>query len=592
MSKFLNPTKWLIFCLILLLSLWTRFQPYIDDSGKFSVTVKPTDSTVFDEAYFIPQTENYYFNQYYFDIHPPLGKFLFYLGSKIYDGTAPGGLSNKESLDSTQLGNKLDNYKNLLNTEGFRLFPRLFGSMIGPMLFLIVYEIINYKSRSKSYIVPFMASLLGIFEISYIVESRYALLSQILLFFILLTMFFSLKYFYTADKKMQLLWAFLSGITLGLAISTKWFAISTIAFLAILLFAKNYRVYTLRRDELLDLINSKADQFSSKLNINKVRLSLKSWTNTILSVTSKTILQLGSILGISLLIYLSIFAMHFAMIKNWNALPDVNNAEVSDFCPEWVNDLRNNTNTATYWCKLKAYTSIQLRYNKNVPALDFTKPDEIGSSWMTWPIMSRTISYFWSTDGSNEYAFVYLVGNPVIWLISLLSIIISVSILLLKLLNLRNFESKDAVLVGLIVLYFGNWLPYALIERVMYMYHYMPALLIGMILFGYILHFYLMPRINVLQDFVKEHLNEMDDIKSNLKPNPDPSSKSIFSRSGILKLLELNDLFNLIFIILTLLAILLGYILYYPFAYLLPVNKTYFEKVSIMKEWNMKWPGN
>lgn len=105
---------------------------------------------------------------------------------------------------------------------------------------------------------------------------------------------------------MQLLWAFLSGITLGLAISTKWFAISTIAFLAILLFAKNYRVYTLRRDELLDLINSKADQFSSKLNINKVRLSLKSWTNTILSVTSKTILQLGSILGISLLIYLSI----------------------------------------------------------------------------------------------------------------------------------------------------------------------------------------------------------------------------------------------------------------------------------------------
>ncbi len=582
MSRILNPTKWIIFFIILFLSLWTRFSPYLDN-GKLSITVRPTDATVFDEAYFIPQVENYYFNQYYFDPHPPLGKLILFLGTKLYDGTLPNGVSNKDSLDPTKLANKVDDYKNLLNPEGFRIFPRIFGSLIGPVIFLIIYEILNRNRQRKNYLVPFLTSLLGIFEITYIVESRYGLLSQILLFFMLVTIFFILKYFFTSNRKKEFIFLIFTSIFFGLGVSTKWFALSGIVFIGILVLAKCCSNYISKRNRLLQIATDSPEKVIEKvgMTIERFRSELNSGLRLIIVTLASSIVRMFFIVLLSLLIYMGVFAVHFSLIKNYNYIPDVNNQEVEEFCPEWVQDLKNGTNNANYFCKFYAYYKLQHKYEEHVGPLDLTKPDEIGSAWINWPIMNRTISYFWSTDGSNKYAFIYLLGNPIVWLFVLISVYIGTSFLIVRVFGVKSNYLKDKfiILSALITLYFSNWLPFATIPRVMYLYHYIPALSIGILIFGTLLGEVISPYLNNLQSLL---LNKL--LTNKLNSNDEDST--------IIQILKIKGLFFAILFILILMLILLGYIFYYPFAYLFPVSKDYFQMVNLIKDWGMKWPGN
>jgi dolichyl-phosphate-mannose--protein O-mannosyl transferase len=107
-------------------------------------------------------------------------------------------------VDGEKLGNKVDNYKTPLNINGIRFFPKVFGSLVPILIFLITYEIIGRNRRkavldigratwkqivgellSPKYSVPLLTGMFAALENSFILESRYALLSQILIFFML-----------------------------------------------------------------------------------------------------------------------------------------------------------------------------------------------------------------------------------------------------------------------------------------------------------------------------------------------------------------------------------------------------------------------
>ena len=85
-------------------------------------------------------------------------------------------------------------------------------------------------------------------------------------------------------------------------------------------------------------------------------------------------------------IYFSVFAWHFAHIQTYTKNAD----EISDYCPSYLEDLKAGTNKSEFFCKLYSQFQLSLKYQKYVPELDFTKEDEIGSKWITWPIMART----------------------------------------------------------------------------------------------------------------------------------------------------------------------------------------------------------
>ena len=143
-----------------------------------------------------------------FVVHPPLGKWLIGIGIKLF-------------------GN---------NEFGWRSSSALFGSASVLLIYLIA------KRLFKSEFLSLSAALLMALDGLSLVMSRVALLDIFLMFFILLTFYFLLKENY-----------WLSGLVIGLGVSTKWSAAFLIPILLLL---------TLKLKELnLSQILKRAGQF-------------------------------------------------------------------------------------------------------------------------------------------------------------------------------------------------------------------------------------------------------------------------------------------------------------------------------------------
>jgi 4-amino-4-deoxy-L-arabinose transferase-like glycosyltransferase len=60
-------------------------------------------------------------------------------------------------------------------------------------------------------------------------------------------------------------------------------------------------------------------------------------------------------------------------------------------------------------------------YEKGVPVYDACKDDENGSLPVTWPMGNKSINYRWEKTGDGV-KYLYLQGNPAIWLFGLVSL--------------------------------------------------------------------------------------------------------------------------------------------------------------------------
>jgi dolichyl-phosphate-mannose--protein O-mannosyl transferase len=115
------------------------------------------------------------------------------------------------------------------------------------------------------------------------------------------------------------------------------------------------------------------------------------------------------------------------------------------------------------------------------------------SKWLSWPFMIRPIYYWYETSaptntipvGSSSR--IYLIGNPIIWwasTIAILSILIGLFQGILK----RNLPDKTSIFLGIAFLI--NLLPFIGIQRAMFLYHYMPALIFAIVGLVYLIDQY------------------------------------------------------------------------------------------------------
>ena len=216
----------LVFGLIILaLSAVTRFLP----------PVTPDTSMVFDESYFVPQVESYPVKRYYFDPHPPLGKFFLYLGMMAVNPDA----ANK--IDAAKLGNLVNSYKSNLDLTGIRLAPKVFGSLVPVLIMGISLELIWWRKKqigSQAYVtgslIGLTVGLMAALDNSLIIESRFALLTQIMLFFMLLTVYFALKYVNAQKVSKTELYFILTTVAFGAAVSVKWLSLAVAVVVCLL----------------------------------------------------------------------------------------------------------------------------------------------------------------------------------------------------------------------------------------------------------------------------------------------------------------------------------------------------------------------
>jgi dolichyl-phosphate-mannose-protein mannosyltransferase len=135
-----------------------------------------------------------------------------------------------------------------------------------------------------------------------------------------------------------------------------------------------------------------------------------------------------------------------------------------------IAQLRDEPNLGNWivytWRSLIAFNLDIWDYNHNSAVMGMSSHPYC-SSWLSWPLSSRPISYYYHYDEATEMvADVHAIGNPVLWWFSTLAVIT------LTVQGLRRFRAIHAyVLIG----YAANYLPWLIVSRCLFIYHYMSA---------------------------------------------------------------------------------------------------------------------
>jgi dolichyl-phosphate-mannose-protein mannosyltransferase len=171
--------------------LWALFTP---------------NAVVFDEVYFKGFAAHYMDGQYYFDIHPPLGKLLLGGFGHLL------GLTPASMLDGTALG--------------LRLLPAIAGALLVPL----VWGILRRLGASRAF--AFLGAFLVLLDNALLVESRFILMDSMLLLFGLGAVYL---YLIARDShtNRRWLWLVLAALSAGAAASIKWTGLNALAIIGL-----------------------------------------------------------------------------------------------------------------------------------------------------------------------------------------------------------------------------------------------------------------------------------------------------------------------------------------------------------------------
>ncbi len=351
------------------------------------------NQTVFDEVHFGKFVSGYYTHEYYFDIHPPLGKLMIAGFAKIFNF--------KPEFSFAQIGEQFPDNKYM----ALRFLPSLAGALLPIVIFLLALQL--KFSRQAAFAAGFLVAI----ENALIVQTHYALMDGFLLLFGFLSLLFYFKY---RSKILNTKYLILASVFGGLAISIKW---TGLTFLALPLILEIWRCF----------INLSYDKF------------IKFLKSAIFFIF------------IPLIIYFSVFAIHFSLLTK----PGIGDAFMS---PNF-----QNKNV------VKKFVELNIQMYQSNQRLTATHP--YGSQWYTWPFMVRPI-FYWVSENSR----IYLLGNPVIWWSSTVAILLSLM-----------YVTRHKIIRILLGGYVLNLLPFIGIKRVMFLYHYLTALIFAILILVYLI---------------------------------------------------------------------------------------------------------
>ena len=465
---------------------------FIDKNGGIIEPINKTDegcNELFDEQQYMTAEKSYMSGTYFDEIyhartayefihhmsvyewtHPPLGKVLMGIGILIF-GMVP---------------------------FGWRFIGTLFGVFMVPAVYLFAKRMLKYRWLAV------VTSLLFVFDFMHYTQTRIATIDTYVTFFIIVMYYYMYKYykksFYDTPLVKTLVPLGISGVFFGLSAASKWTGIYAGAGLAVIFFKTIYDRY---REYCYALKNP--DGFSGDISHKTVIDTFKK--NTIITILFCCVTFV--------IIPFAIYAVSY--------IPYLNTPSGAGLKTIFT----NAEQMLTY-------------HSKTV--VDSTHP--FSSHWYEWPIMYRPIWYFSNTLDNGLKQGISAFGNPAVWwmgiialahnfaiavivplkkkdyfgknkymfgtlfialcavicMVSALAIserterifscvsvyaIIMSAVFIIMLVNdewLKNASSKTAwfLLIG----YFAGYLPWTLVVRTTYIYHYFPCVIFVVLMIG------------------------------------------------------------------------------------------------------------
>lgn len=370
------------------------------------------NATVFDEVHFGKFISAYFTHQYYFDIHPPLGKLILAAWGWLW-GFQPG-------FSFANIGDAYPDHLYL----ALRFLPTLAGALLP----LIIYGLARQLRMSRG--AALLAGILVALDNALLVQSRFILLDSFLLLF-----GFTGLYCYFRWRSGGTRWLLAAaGILGGAAVGIKWTGATFLGLMGALEFIRLWQEH------------------------NRVAVR-RLWPLFLALVVAP------------LIVYIGAFFIHFALLTR----SGTGDAFMS---ARFQHDLAGSQfaadTTLTSLSPLEKTLQLNAEMYRSNQRLTASHP--YASPWFTWPFMDRSI-YYWVSG----HARIYLLGNPAVWWLSTVAVLVILSNIVLT--RPKNTPREMFILMGA---WLVNLLPFIGITRVMFLYHYFPALIWAILMIAYL----------------------------------------------------------------------------------------------------------
>ena len=379
--------------------------------------------STFDEVFYPRYGFDYLTGETFFYSHPPFGNYIYAAAIWIYLQLPWIDIASIDSLTFEQIP-----------PLSYRWVNAVFGSLLCLLGYFVAHAI--WKNKNFALIVCFFIALDG----SLLVDSRFALPNVFIVFFGLSALLCAVKS-QSSDGNARY-WLFSCGIFLGLTASIKW---NGLGYLLVILsfFVALYGIQKIDAHEL---------RFT-KHQTNRLR-------------TQKTFNNIQEKISVINAVPQWEYLMYFLV------LPVLVYVVIS------IPDLRFNTEYGFLekHQQMLGYHQIMVEENEHPYC----------SKWYSWPFMIRPIGYFFSSSDAIDafgnkitlFKDVHLFPNPFLYWFSAIAIL-TMGVQWLKLfwqwINQGTVSYKFYLFMFLLLGYFANLLPWALVSRCVFLYQYQPA---------------------------------------------------------------------------------------------------------------------
>ncbi len=315
------------------------------------------------------------------------------------------------------------------NPFGFRFMGTLFGVLMLPFMYLLG------RNLTKSRVIGGMVSLCFAFDFMHFTQTRIATIDVFIVFFIILMYYFMERYlslsFYDTSLGKTLLPLGACGIAFGLGISSKWTGFYAGAGLAILFFVSLYKRY---------------QEYQYACQNPKGYSGGIAHSHIIECFVPNTLKTIGFCVIFFVVIPLAIYILSYIPFRDYS--------QDGLLMRAW----HNQFTMFNYHSKLEA-----------------THP--YSSSWYEWPTMVRPVFYYSNKLGNGMYQGISAFGNPAVWFTALPAAAYTFYLAIVKRKATAAFLS-----IGLL----AQFLPWTLISRCTFLYHYFPTVPFLMLMIGYV----------------------------------------------------------------------------------------------------------
>jgi dolichyl-phosphate-mannose-protein mannosyltransferase len=308
-----------------------------------------------------------------------------------------------------------------------RTLPALAGAALVPLIYVIIRQL-GLGRRMAVF-----GGLLVLFDNALLVESRFVLMDSILLLAGMgaLSCYLQLR---NSVGRRRWLWVVATALLLGILVSIKWTGLAMAALIAV----------AWAVDAVLRRMNWK-----------------------------KILVEAGATFAIITAIYIGSFAIHFALLNH--------SGEGDAFMSEkFQSTLVGNSHyqssaTMSFWDKFTELNTEMYTAQSSLNGVEHP----YASRWYSWPLEVRPV-YFWQgqTLGNGQQGNIYLLGNPAVWWLAAVGVVTALAIWLAK----PNWLGRRRKLVAFLLTgYALNFVPFTFINRPMFLYHYLFALIFSIL---------------------------------------------------------------------------------------------------------------